>query len=102
MFEDRPRHAAVWAIFEPIIPAAPTIRSFSSVRNFMIFSIYVVSIAATKILISAQKVFEFIKMIIFVDEFVTISMEPPSPVTSNQLKVVGSDDPSPRLSTTSN
>ena len=71
-------------------------------RNFMIFSIYVVSIAATKILISAQKVFEFIKMIIFVDEFVTISMEPPSPVTSNQLKVVGSDDPSPRLSTTSN
>ena len=71
-------------------------------RNFMIFSVYVVSIAATKILISAQKVFEFIKMIIFVDEFVTISMEPPSPVTSSQLKVVGSDDPSPRLSTTFN
>ena len=68
-------------------------------RNFIIFSVYVISIATTKILISTQKVFEFIKMIIFADEFVTISMEPPSPVTSNTLMVVGSDDPLSRYST---
>ena len=32
-----PRRAAVWTMLEPIMPAAPTIRSFSSVKNFMIF-----------------------------------------------------------------
>ena len=71
-------------------------------RNFMIFCVLKLSLSfePTKILISEERFVGIDKNALSLRlKIVTISMEPPSQVKSNQLAGVGSDDPLSRLYT---